>query len=98
MDRITVTDVRNAVTAYQTALAHAGIDCPKLELQPGSAYYGNSWQLITVDNDGRCIRGVPVGSETLGHDRTARSAYDDITTRTRCIYDMAAALSKQANR
>jgi hypothetical protein len=92
MERITVTDVRQALAAYQTALASVGIECPKLELQPGSAYYGNSWQIVTIDDAGRTVRPVPVGSEYLGHDRTARSAYDDLTTRTRCIYDMSAAL------
>jgi hypothetical protein len=97
-ERITMTDLRRALEQHVNALAAAGITYEgRLGINEGSKTYGRAFRLYRTGID----RGEPtsahyrppVGDDYLG--MTKRDAYDELTGRTRVLWDVAAARREQ---
>jgi hypothetical protein len=104
-DRITMDDLRRALEQHAAALAAAGITYDgRLGIDEGSKTYGRAFRLyrtgyLMPDRDGTMTPtsghgNPPVGSDYLG--MTKREAYDELTGRTRVLWDVAAARRDQA--
>jgi hypothetical protein len=98
MDRITTADVRHALSHYVDACERYGISYDGIiVLDQGSKTYGRAWRVyrtMWMGEDGKFCTGhanPPIGSDYIG--ATAREAYENLTTRTRTMHDMAQALS-----
>lgn len=90
-DRITTRDVRYAFACHVDALERYGIAYDgKLGLDVGSPTYGRAWRIYRMPTGTRAHHDPPIGSDYLG--ATAREAHASLTTRTRALHDMAAAV------
>lgn len=90
-DRITQADLRYALAHHVDALERYGITYDgRLVLDEGSKTYGRAYRLNRIATGESGHRAPPIGSDYLG--MTAREAYETLTTRTRAVHDVAAAL------
>lgn len=89
-ERITQSDLARAVAAHAKALESIGVRVHAIGYDKGSKVNGVSYKLYVFDADGQCER-PPVGRDFLGW--TVSDAYNEVTTRTEHIYDIAHALT-----
>jgi hypothetical protein len=83
-ERISQSDLARAVNAHRRALESIGVRVHAIGFDKGSKINGVSFKLY-----------VPVGREFIGW--TVREAYDNVTTRTEHVYDIARALEGTVN-
>lgn len=112
MDRITKADLAAALEHHKLALEAVGIKYEgELRMDHGSKTYGNAYRIYRTNvpipageaGEGRWadVRissahyNPPVGSDFLG--MTAREAYDNLTTRTSVLWDVARHLKGNAS-
>lgn len=87
-ERITRDDLNRALASHADALAAVGISYDgRLALDIGSKTYGNAYRLNRIPSGSSAHHRPPVGDSYLG--MTARDAYDNLTTRTAVLYDVA---------
>ena len=90
-DRITRSDLSSAFANHVDALERYGVTYDgHLALDHGSPTYGRAWRIYRVPTGQTGHHQPPIGSDYLGS--TARAAYDELTSRTRTIHDLARAL------
>lgn len=88
MERITRGDLESALLHHVDALERYGVNYDgRLVLDHGSKTYGRAYRLNRIPTGETGHWQPPIGSDYLG--MTAREAYDNLTTRTRAIHDMA---------
>lgn len=90
-DRITRADLAAALKSHKLALEACGVKYDgQFVLEEGSKTYGRAYRLYRVPEGQSGHYNPPVGGDYLG--MTAREAYENLTTRTSVLWDVATAL------